>query len=972
MALNSVKYVLLICLVVMAFVLFNTVDNTKQAFLSARVATSQSASLPPAELVIEDDFIVQDLYSVADIALVPSATSYSDVYLRFFDWPEPQIYQPIAQDQQRWMRLNLKNAGATYKSLSLSIEDTTLDVVEVYVLDSRMRILNAYNAGTWKAEGLYTHDFKSFHFPFTLKPGQAASILVAISDAGMITAPISLWDEENRVVHERRYLVLLGSLVGALIILCGYSLVTYLLNRTQVRFWFAVSSVLMLLTVLTTEGFIVLPTQYPVSVASLSLLFFALMLGSMAKLHHGLIPTIPKWCKSVNYLFPAILFITAFVSNTYDYIQISFIIAPLAVLSQVISSQYYSTGNNITAQRLLFIGWALLILAGCVSINDFLGFQASSNSDRTIIIGLFGLGMLSFVVAITVSERLSHRNQLTEQKQKIHDLHHFYELFKNSAEGLYTSTLDGELISINPAMCQLFGYDDEASMLASVGSTSDFYADNHDRDILLGELIEKGVVLGREIKGLKQNGAEFWFSLSCQMRTEGGSSYLYGSIFDITEKKQSSISLEYLATHDPLTGVYNRREFEHQLHAAIRRMPNETEPTVLLYLDLDRFKIVNDTCGHKAGDSLIKELAQILQNIVQENGIMARLGGDEFAVLLPRQNEDAAYLIAMRLLNAVHHYRFIWENRIFTLGVSIGLIDCSSHNGSAEQLISMADAACYVAKDMGRNQIHRYRADDESLQRYEQELNWVSHINDALQDDKFILYYQHYRPLNRELDGDYFEILLRMDLDGDIVPPNAFLPSAERYDLSAKVDRWVVENTFKWLSHNPDKCQQLQRCNINLSGHSLADRDLKLFVLNAFEKYAIPYDKICFEITETMAIVKLEETLQFMRTFRQMGCKFALDDFGSGFSSYAYLKSLPVDCVKIDGSFVRDILTDNVDLAMVSSIKDVAKAMGMETVAEFVENESVMTQLGKLGVDYAQGYGVAKPIPLDDYTPLSC
>lgn len=970
MALNGVKYVLLTLLLISAFVLFNTVDNTKEKYTSDRSVSLQAITLPPAELNIDDGFIAKDLYSVADIAIIPNAVSYADVSLQFFEWPEPQIYTPIPKDERQWMRLNVKYNGASYKPLALTVEDTTLDVVELYVLDDRMRILSAYNTGAWKADAIHTHDSKSFHFPFTIKPGQKVTLLLGISDGGMMTAPIALWDEEARIGHERRYLLLIGTLVGALFILCGYSLVTYVLNRTQVRFWFAISSVLMLFTVLATEGFIRVPVVSPIAIASLSLLCFSLMLGAMAKVHHGLIDNIPTWCKALNFALPAALFVSSFLSTTFEQTQLSFFIIPLAIATQLASAQYYSTGNNTTAQRLLFIGWMLLILAGVVYVNDFLGFKSSSNADRAILIGLFALGMLSFVVAISASERLSHRNQLTEQEQKIHDLHHFYELFKNSAEGLYTSTLDGELISINPAMCQLFGYDDEASMLASVGSTSDFYASENDRDLLLGELIEQGVVLGREIKGKKRNGAEFWFSLSCQMRTENGSNYLYGSIFDVTEKKQSSISLEYMATHDPLTGVYNRREFEHQLQLAVKRLPNETEPTVLLYLDLDRFKIVNDTCGHKAGDSLIKELAQILQNIVQDAGIMARLGGDEFAVLLPRQNEDAAYLIAMRLLNAVHHYRFIWENRIFTLGVSIGLVDCAQHRNSPEQLISMADAACYVAKDMGRNQIHRYRADDESLQRYEEELNWVSHINDALQVDKFELYYQHYRPLNRELDGDYFEILLRMNLDGDIVPPNAFLPSAERYDLSAKVDRWVVENTFKWIHNNPEKCENLQRCNINLSGHSLADRDLKLFVLNAFEKYAIPYEKICFEITETMAIVKLEETLQFMRTFRQMGCKFALDDFGSGFSSYAYLKSLPVDCVKIDGSFVRDILTDHVDLAMVSSIKDVAKAMGMETVAEFVENENVMTQLGKLGVDYAQGYGVAKPSPLEDYQSL--
>ena len=350
-------------------------------------------------------------------------------------------------------------------------------------------------------------------------------------------------------------------------------------------------------------------------------------------------------------------------------------------------------------------------------------------------------------------------------------------------------------------------------------------------------------------------------------------------------------------------------------------------------------------------------------------GILAKLGGDEFGVLLEGDNAQMAYLLANKLLNVVQEFRFIWENRIFTLGISIGQVSWQPNINTPEQLLSMADSACYLAKKSGRNQVHTYSAKDEHLLRYESEMIWMSHINHAIQNNSFELYYQHYQALTQPAEGHHYEILLRMrDQKGNIVLPGTFLPAAERYNLTAQIDRWVVENYFSWLSNNPQHKAELIRVSINLSGHSLADKEPKLFVLNAFEKYKIPYKKVCFEITESMVILKLDETLEFINTFHKLGCLFALDDFGNGFSSYHYLKNLPVDQVKIDGDFVKNILVDPVDMAMVNSINDVAKAMGMETVAEFVESTEIMVELGKMGVDFAQGYGIAKPHMLTDFT----
>ena len=612
----------------------------------------------------------------------------------------------------------------------------------------------------------------------------------------------------------------------------------------------------------------------------------------------------------------------------------------------------------------------MIALTALTSITFYLNGISLSMPFSLIYIVLMLVGIMIIAVAIEVHEEIITRFRQQTQGDLINDLRQFYDMFKNSAEGLYSASLTGELITTNPAMCKLFGYENEDDMLALVKNTRDQYFNPEERDILVGRLLDNETASGIEVKLKRKDGSVFWGLVSAHIREERDRKLLYGSISDITERKQSDINMEYMATHDSLTGVYNRREFEKRLRKALDKTKREKTSLTLLYMDLDQFKIVNDSCGHKAGDILIKQLSQQLNQVISDKGILARLGGDEFGVLLEDEHAETAFLTANRLLNTVKEFRFIWDNRIFTIGISIGLVPYNEKVITTEQLLSMSDAACYTPKEQGRNQIQIYSDENEHIQRYESELAWVNHINKALDDGRFELFYQHYIPLKSIASGHSYEILLRMrNVDDDIVPPAAFLPAAERYDLTAKIDKWVIENTFKWFAENRDHLSELARCNINLSAHSLADDELRLFVLNAFEKYKIPYEKICFEITESMAIVKMQETLEFIKTFRQLGCLFALDDFGSGFSSYGYLKNFPVDFVKIDGGFVKDLLTDPIDLAMVTSINDIAKAMGIGSVAEFVESKDIMVELGKIGVDYAQGYGIAKPHPLANFMP---
>ena len=432
---------------------------------------------------------------------------------------------------------------------------------------------------------------------------------------------------------------------------------------------------------------------------------------------------------------------------------------------------------------------------------------------------------------------------------------------------------------------------------------------------------------------------------------------------DVTESRKLSQQLIYQARHDALTGLINRREFEERLEHSIDQARINQYDHALLYMDLDQFKVVNDTCGHAAGDELLRQITSLLQSQMRKHDTLARLGGDEFAVLLEYCGPDEARNVAQGLCDAVESYRFTWEGNNFVVGVSIGLVPINKSSGSLGVVMSIADSACYAAKEAGRNRIHSYVEDDTTVAQRHGEMRWVSRITQGLEDNNFTLYRQDIMPIGKNsASGEHYEVLIRMkDEEGALAMPNSFLPAAERYNLMPKLDRWVINTIFEWLSDSNSALDNLEMCSINLSGHSVGDEKFLQYTINLFEKYNIEPSKICFEITETATIVNLTSATRFIRALKKKGCRFALDDFGSGMSSFLYLKNLPVDFLKIDGGFVKDITHDPMDLALVRSINDIGHVVGMKTIAEFVENEEVLKKLKILGVDYAQGYHFGQP-----------
>ena len=540
-------------------------------------------------------------------------------------------------------------------------------------------------------------------------------------------------------------------------------------------------------------------------------------------------------------------------------------------------------------------------------------------------------------------------------------------------DGVITTDVDGYVQSINPMAEQLTGWtEDEAEGKPLVQVMHALQDDTHKRIYDPTENIEFKTVLDDPVKSiLIQHNSNIETPVEyvvAPMRDHDDEiAGIVIIIHDESVQRSLNRQLSFQATHDALTGLINRYEFERRLKGVISMQTTDEYENALCYIDLDQFKLVNDTCGHTAGDELLKQITLLLQNNVDNIGILARLGGDEFGLLLENCDVAKAQEVSKHLLDAIQQFNFTWNDNTFTIGASIGISTISRATTSCEQVLSNADSACYLAKESGRNRIQVFTEEDDKLLTQQREMHWVSRINHALEEDRFQLYFQEIMPLKGHEQAFILhgEILLRMiDKEGDIVSPNNFLPAAERYNMITLIDEWVVNKSIQWLASRKEKVL----ISVNLSGMSLSNRDFLNFIVSKIKQYKINPELLCFEITETAAIKNLNTAIHFMTVLKKLGCSFALDDFGSGLSSFSYLNSLPVDYLKIDGQFVMDIDKDPMHYAMVKSINEVGQVMGIKTIAEYAASESIIRSLREVGVDNAQGYAVARPIPLSSLT----
>ena len=562
---------------------------------------------------------------------------------------------------------------------------------------------------------------------------------------------------------------------------------------------------------------------------------------------------------------------------------------------------------------------------------------------------------------------------ITEQKQAEEALRageeRYRALYDDNPTMFFTVDKRGMILSVNQYGAEQMGYSVDQLMGRSILDI--FYQDDsHDARANLQKCFANpSEVHAWELRNIRKNGTVLWARFKARVvKDSSGTATALLVSEDITEMRQLSEQLSYQASHDSLTSLVNRREFENRLQHIITRAREDRSEHALCYLDLDQFKVVNDTCGHIAGDELLRQLGSMLHRSIRKSDTLARLGGDEFAVLMEHCTLEQANRVAAKVHRDIEEFRFVWEDRSFNLGVSIGLVPINETSMDSTEVLKQADAACYAAKDTGRNRIHIYKVDDSDLARRTGEMQWVARINHALEENLFCLYAQPIVPLDPAVDkGEHYELLLRMLTDSRrVIQPGTFLSAAERFNLTPRLDRWIIDYFFKWLMTNPERLKSLSLCAINISALSLNDDQFLNFVVNNFDRMEIPPEKICFEITETAAIANLSRATIFIRTLKGLGCRFSLDDFGSGLSSFAYLKSLPVDFLKIDGVFVKDISNDPIDFAMVKSINDIGQVMGKKTIAEFAEDEAIYNKLKEIGVDYAQGYHLGRPRAIEN------
>ncbi|HXY98246.1 MAG TPA: EAL domain-containing protein [Steroidobacteraceae bacterium] len=540
------------------------------------------------------------------------------------------------------------------------------------------------------------------------------------------------------------------------------------------------------------------------------------------------------------------------------------------------------------------------------------------------------------------------------------------------AEAVIATDERGRITFMNPAAERLTG-SDAAQATGKLLEEIISLVDESDRRLLadpVHQALVSGapVTLGRRALLLsRSNGGERSIELSASpVRNEAkevvGAALL---LHDVTELRGLARQMSYQATHDALTGLVNRREFERRLEEAIDGGHRGDGQHVLCYLDLDRFKLVNDTSGHLAGDSMLREVAKLLRDAVRDSDTVARLGGDEFGMLLIGCPLEKARQIADDVCRSVGDYRFVWKDRIFNIGVSVGLVEISRESGTLEELMAAADTACYVAKKQGSGRVAVYSARDEALARHSGEIQWLQRLQGALKENRFQLYHQVIVPTHGTDGGPAMEVLIRLrDENGHELPPAEFMRAAERYRLMGLVDRWVVQTTLAALGRGALPLQPDRSVAINISGQTLGDVQFLEFVVECLDSTGVSPAQICFEITESAVVANLEHARRFIGVLHGMGCQFALDDFGSGVGSFSNLKNLPLDYLKIDGSFIRNLARDTVNQAMVTAMIKLARTLNFKVIAEQVEDSAALEAARRIGVDYLQGYAIGKPQPL--------
>jgi diguanylate cyclase (GGDEF)-like protein/PAS domain S-box-containing protein len=874
-----------------------------------------------------------------------------------------------------WLSFNLKNHGRKKLELYVHLDYALLDKVNFYSIENG-KLAEHFVTGDAFEFSMRPVESPTFLFPIQLKEIQTKRILLRIESKGTLQAPITVWQKEAFLIQNQSSLFLYGAFLSALLIMSAYNLCLFSIIRDKSYLLYSVFIFFMAGVHSSLDGFAYQwfwpksPEWHQVS----AITFIALGLLSTVLFTRSILP-IPK----KSYIQKGVVILTyiavgsATLSIFLAYRQAAILngVVTVIVMSGVVITCIAMLKHSPRIARFYCFAWGAYFTGIILKSSSNMGYIPHSTLSEYAgnIGGVIGIIVISLALADRVNAE--RKAKVNAQRQSIKNLSRFENLYQNALEGIFRFDKEGKLLSANPAFINLLGLEQSDIKKGIDWPAANYRLAKEKFSQLIEDINKDGQVINYETQISNQQGASIWVNISARLSHDEytNKEIIEGTLINVNERKEFEEQLQHLAAHDSLTGFFNRRTFESEAKIKLQEVQDYKDTCCLMYLDLDQFKIVNDLCGHTAGDALLKKLSLRLLKEVNDlgnNQIIARLGGDEFGILLSHTKLEDAKHIAEQLRQSIESFLFVWEGNRHSIGVSIGLVELCPFHHSVEQVLVMADTACYMAKDQGRNRVHVFVESDKEMQFRQLEMQWVSTIKEALSQDQFFLVFQNITPNLNHSEHFHYEILLRLlNNNGNLCAPNQFLPAAERYNLMPNIDRWVIRHYFCWLKDNPDHLENLSCASINLSTQSIGDEAFSAFLVEVFDEFEIPASKICFEITEGMAITHIDNTHAFIDKFRSLGCRFALDDFGTGFSSYAYLKDLQIDYLKIDGIFIKNLVDDTVNTAMVKSISDVAQAIGIETIAEFVETEESRQKLIEIGITYSQGYHIHKPIKLE-------
>lgn len=868
-----------------------------------------------------------------------------------------------------WLAVQVRAPAA--ERLQLIIGQTFLDDLEIWLFDGEQPLAPLYS-GAKRSFSERGEPYPQFLLSLPRLDDGPHSLLLRVQSQSAINLPLQLVGAEYGQQLIARSWLRSGLLIGALLALAVFYLVKYSTLREAKLAYFSLTSLCVALynTSLYSLPGLLWP-QWPLLPKLLvnlptagMLIFSSLFIASALGLQLGRL----RWLRDA--LFAATLLISlggVIIAPPHAYQMLNLLTLAIGLYQLLLmvlgirQRRPYAPGYMLCwSAALVLMLLVPLSRAGVIPLPA--GFYA-------LYAYLPALSMLLFGALLDKQLERVRRVLLSSQAQAIDNLEQYQALFRHSGEGIFRCQHDGQLLEANPSLTRLLG---NATLPDDPGNLSlqRLLGAAQWRSLLAQLDAQAGTISCEcQLNDLQQRPR--WVYLSLHRRPH--QDLIEGIVVDLSERRALEERLQQLAARDALTGLLNRRELERLLSETLSGTAKRRFSHLLL-LGLDRFKQVNDLFGHSAGDQLLKQLSSQLLHQLPRHAELARVSGDEFAILLREVDDAAALSQADHLRKAVGQFVFTWQGRPLRLNASIGLLNLNADVSDWETALNWAGNAAQLAKHQGRNRIHAFSPADGALLEHQRQLQWITRLREATERGHFELFQQPVQALQSVTSGLHYEVLLRYrdPHSGEWISPAQFLDAAARYDFLGAIDRWVIQHLCAWLAANPRHLAQLAQVNVNLSANSLLDGNFHRLLQDELQRHDLPPGKLCIEVTEMVALGELNVSAQWIEELRSQGLKVALDDFGSGFASYAYLRHLPLDILKIDGSFISGIEHDPINQAMVGSMRQIAGQLGLLTVAEFVETQASLDCLRNLGIDYAQGYFVGRPQPLRQLADDAC